>query len=370
MPRSSTALALLLTALAGSGATACSALLGADFDEKPNRAAGPADPALDSEGADGGSVDTAGSDGGTLAADGGCGVACADGAPPPPPPGKGCGIGTVLANGGCVPIDAQRIAVGQDTACAIRAGTKKLVCWGSSSFGATTPPAYAFDQVSFGSYGCGISGKYIACWGHKVENEPSTAQWKQVTVGWDYACALRDTGRPYCFGPTTSPAVTATVPSGTFVQIAAAGDTVCGVRDDGSVACWGSDANGQASPPAGTSFRQVAVSGGHACALRADGTLACWGDPQSTGVKNVPTGTFRNVVGYPDGTCAVRTNGAIACWGEALYGSLSAPTTGTYLQVSLGAANGCAIAQDGTLACWGEKATPGIPGSEPTGTFW
>jgi alpha-tubulin suppressor-like RCC1 family protein len=39
-------------------------------------------------------------------------------------------------------------------------------------------------------------------------------------------------------------------PAGRFVQMEIGGDHACAIRADGTVACWGSNAFGQATPPA------------------------------------------------------------------------------------------------------------------------
>src|SRR5687767_14809 len=61
------------------------------------------------------------------------------------------------------------------------------------------------------------------------------------------------------------------------VQVDAGGVFSCAVKSDADLACWGTNASGQATPPAG-SFTAVGAGGFHACALRsADGSIACWG---------------------------------------------------------------------------------------------
>src|SRR5436853_195937 len=71
----------------------------------------------------------------------------------------------------------------------------------------------------------------------------------------------------------------------------------CGVRTDATLACWGLNADGEASPPAGT-FLAVSAGGFHSCGLRANGTLACWGQ-NGNGEASPPAGTFTTIsVGY------------------------------------------------------------------------
>ena len=143
-------------------------------------------------------------------------------------------------------------------------------------------------------------------------------------------------------------------------RVSAGGLHTCGVRTDGTVACWGSDAYGQASPPAGT-FRQVSAGAYSTCGVKTDGTVACWGN---SGQSSAPAGTFRQVSAGNYSTCGVRTDGSLACWGS--DGKAGVPTTGHFRQVSVGSRHTCGVRTDGTLACSGCR---GQFDRTPVGTF-
>ncbi len=373
----------LLAAILANGVLACGGLLGVDFDT--TLASDAADAGPDgTTGGDGteqeGTLDDAGNvilpDGAVVPRDSGsggsdaCTGTCAEGGPGP----TGCGLGTVLSGSTCVAIDPMRIAVGNGAACAIKT-SGDLDCWGElgSNTAITSsldPPAGKFKQVSMSNYACAIStGNYVRCWGNTQGDVPTTARWRQVSVGSDYACALRDDAKIVCFGKPTQLAVTKTVASGSYVQVSAGYACACGVRNDGSIACWGDDSLGQCSPPAGNTFRQVVVGYSFGCGLQNDGALTCWGDPASAVLKQQPTGTFRTLGVYGDGVCAVRSNGSLVCWGQGLYGSLDGLPGQGFRQAAVGQSNGCAIRTNGTLACWGEDLPPSVV-SVPSGTFW
>jgi alpha-tubulin suppressor-like RCC1 family protein len=50
----------------------------------------------------------------------------------------------------------------------------------------------------------------------------------------------------------------------------------CALSTAGTAACWGYNAQGQATPPAGT-FNALGAGGYHTCAIRPTNAIACWG---------------------------------------------------------------------------------------------
>ena len=213
---------------------------------------------------------------------------------------------------------------GEDFTCGVQhVGT--LACWGSNSFGQSSPPSGTFTAVSAGAI---------------------------------HACGLRSNGTLTCWGANGRGQ--ATPPPGPFTAVSAGAYHTCGVKTDGTLACWGRNGSGQATPPPGA-FTAVSAGSIHTCGIKANGTLACWGD-NGFGRATPRAGTFSAVsVGHLH-TCGIRTGGTLACWGRNTEGQ-SSPPAGTFTAVSAGKFHTCGIRTSGTLACWGRtvSARPPLP---------
>jgi hypothetical protein len=85
--------------------------------------------------------------------------------------------------------------------------------------------------------------------------------------------------------------------------ISAGGLHTCGLKTDGTLACWGHNAQGQATPPAGT-FTQASAGNSHTCGVKTDGTLACWG-ANDYGQTTPPAGTFTQISAGDYHNCGV-----------------------------------------------------------------
>ena len=190
-------------------------------------------------------------------------------------------------------------------------------------------------------------------------NRSNKMMWQAVTGG-DYYIGVGDGAT---FGSFTL-TVTEEGAAEPFVSVSAGGRHTCGVRSNGSVACWGSNADGRATPPAG-SFVSVSAGYNHTCGLRSDGSVACWGD-DFAGEATPPTGSFLSVSAGWLFTCGVRSNGSVGCWGRNESGEAT-PPAGSSLSVSAGEGHTCGLRSDGSAACWGGnwdgQATP------PAGSF-
>jgi alpha-tubulin suppressor-like RCC1 family protein len=202
---------------------------------------------------------------------------------------------------------------------------------------------------------------------------------QQIALGGFHTCALRNDGRVLCWGLNTSgqlgvntnlgastantvPALVDNSALGFVRQLALGSDHSCALRDDGRVLCWGSTLRGKLgnSNNAATDtpdpeptlidnsalgiVQQVAVGTDHSCALREDGRVLCWGgnyrgqlgnsvnidtvtpNPAPTLVDNGELGTVRRLAIGNFHSCALRDDGRVLCWGSNFNGKLgSAP---------------------------------------------
>ena len=126
------------------------------------------------------------------------------------------------------------------------------------------------------------------------------------------------------------------------VDVAVGWQFACAVREsDSELECWGTNSfgrsvldYGQANPPEGE-FTSVSAGYLHACGLRTTGEITCWGATTS----DAPTrlrGVFTQVSSGTTHSCALRENGAVECWGLNNFGQFNAPS-GVFTQISAGA---------------------------------
>lgn len=232
----------------------------------------------------------------------------------------------------------------------------------------------------------------------------SFGDWKSVSAGDVHTCAIRKGGELYCWGrdvegqvgdganpnPATSPRRIGTLND--WARVAGGRDHTCAIRTSGKLYCWGSDSSGQlgdgntsstadAPKRIGTLDDWSKVDSGyaHSCGIRKNGKLYCWGSNADGQIgdhgasstadapKRVGTGADWNSVSTGrEHTCGIRQNGKLYCWGgddkrqvgdganpdPALYprriGSLD-----DWATVSAGEYHTCAIRKSGKLYCWG-----------------
>lgn len=154
------------------------------------------------------------------------------------------------------------------------------------------------------------------------------------------------------------------VPIGVFKAVAAGSNFSLGLRVDGTLAAWGSNSSGQLNVPVGT-FVEIAAGANHGVAIRSDGTLAAWGS-NTQGQTLVPIGTFSKISAGAFHNLAIRTNGTIAAWGDNTYGQSTVPP-GMFNDVAAGFYFSLAIRDNGTLQGWGNNDTGQI--NVPSGTY-
>lgn len=151
-----------------------------------------------------------------------------------------------------------------------------VICWGEPSD--YPPPEETFVSLSaWNDTLCGVkSDGQLSCWNamrfsQEVVSGVPDGQWDAVSVGYDYACAVREQ-LAQCWGdvPGDEP------PDEPLVVLDAGEANTCGVRADGTAACWGTNGWGQLDVPEGQ-FDSVQPALEQVCGLRADGDVTCWG---------------------------------------------------------------------------------------------
>jgi alpha-tubulin suppressor-like RCC1 family protein len=352
------------------------------------------------------------------------------------------------------------VSAGSNHSCVIN-GRGRVYCWGSGYLGDGTnalslsPVAVDTDgvlkdkviaDVGVGNSTCvlDLDGRAY-CWGRGTEgqlgNGGNVDQAKpvavdssgalankvlvDVAVGSDFACALDDQGRAYCWGRGTegqlgnggtgisNVPLPVTAGPEPFVSISALRRHACAVDTDGRAYCWGRGLEGQigdgaaanrtAPTPvsvggvlAGKRIAHVAAGGNHSCAVDTDGKAYCWGrgtsgelgtgfttnsndpvsvNPFSAAGQAVLTG----IATGGNHSCAVARSGRLLCWGFSGNGQVGDGTRTTALSpvilatgffadkqaiaADVGDFHSCGMDGSGHVACWGFAAFVGTGSS-------
>ena len=181
------------------------------------------------------------------------------------------------------------VSAGEDSACGLKTGGI-LWCWGDNNDGQL---ASAADNGMNAAHAPGQVG---------------SATWSQVSMGEDFACAVRSDSTAWCWGVNRQGQLGNATNNGTFTanptpakvgsaddwsSLSAGGFHTCGRESDGTVSCWGwnfygevgntlnNGGFGSANPtPAvvgDSTMTAVTAGGSHSCGLRG-ATAFCWGD--------------------------------------------------------------------------------------------
>ena len=279
------------------------------------------------------------------------------------------------------------VSAGAGHACAIRAGSGAIECWGWNRYGQTDAPAGSFSAVSAGElHTCAIrENGAIECWGgnnNDGETDAPAGSFTAVAAGNYHNCAIGESGEITCWGRSSTTVWLGDAneelytgqtdaPTGSFTAVSAGAGHSCGLRESGAIECWGSNNRlewneetetfdvvhaGQATPPAG-SFSAVSAGHSYMCAIGAgSGAIECWGS-NSSGQTNAPAGSFSAVNAGNSHTCAIRESGVIECWGRNDDGEAT-PPTGSFTAVSADYRYSCAVrAGSGAIECWGSNSS-------------
>ncbi len=296
------------------------------------------------------------------------------------------------------------------------------------------PTPVEVSLAAGGTHSCAVLDGTLYCWGRNVEGQlgdPSAGDiplaigeatnWRQVTTGMLYSCAINASDELWCWGHnytyqlgngnTTQQPAPVKIGEAVWAQVAA-GESysahTCAVRTDGTLWCWGSDASGKTGTGSGTSVQtpaqvgsaddwaSVAAGENHSCALKtgdeSGAALYCWGanDYLQLGVadaSNIPVqiGVDADWVQISTGgnhTCGLRAAGELYCWGDnrdgqtgtGLGDTVDGPTrvgsSSDWMRVEAGYNQTCAVNAARELFCWGKNdyGQLGIEGTSPETT--
>ncbi len=179
----------------------------------------------------------------------------------------------------------------------------------------------------------------------------SASHYVDLSVGFNHACALVESGRPRCWGGDWD-ANSASIPTPLPVlkKVEAGRLVDCGIKSsDSKLVCWGVGAAGvaalAANPlPASASgpVSDISISESAACVLSLEGELSCFrfdvegatptSNPLETGITQVIAGgRYKSVEvgGRASGAhaCAVTIANKIVCWGSDANGESSPGTS-------------------------------------------
>ena len=241
---------------------------------------------------------------------------------------------------------------------------------------------------------------------------------RQVSSGGFHTCALKSNQQVVCWGynddgqlgnksnaNSSSPVLVHTSSSDTtplsdIIQISSGGRHTCALKSSGKVYCWGEGDSGRLGVTASekttpvqvpdvSGIVQISLGISHTCVLKYNGQVHCWGGSlysklggsnKNTPVKKADLTTLFGVekLAIADRhSCAMQTSGRIYCWGSKAYGRLgdgvgnenSTSQSQRALLVKGIGNNGnmseaidinsfddhtCALRKDGLVACWGK----------------
>jgi alpha-tubulin suppressor-like RCC1 family protein len=284
-------------------------------------------------------------------------------------------------------------------------------------------PAENFRQPSLWTWGSSnASGQLFPLLGIPDTTNRSTpvttfaggTNWKQVSVGYRHAAAIKNDGSLWTWGVnagaelginnTTNKSTPVTTFAGgnNWKQVAVGRAISFAIKTDGTLWTWGANAaalgvnntNDRKQTPVttfvgGTTWKSIASGLSNVSAIKTDGSLWVWGynafgqlGVNSTTDRSIPTTTFvggndwKIVGGGYRHTTAIKNDGSLWVWGYNAQGQLgtndltqrNTPVTtfvGGNTWKTIGNLNGAteataAIKTDGTLWVWGQGRRIGI----------
>lgn len=207
----------------------------------------------------------------------------------------------------------------------------RVVAWGNmSSVKDNIPEGNDFIAISAGDeHALALrSNGSIAAWGNNTNGQAVpppgvNANFVKIDAGGYHNIALRSDGSIVVWGSNSRRQIT-DMPSGTFIDVAAAAATCAAIRSDGSIVVWGTGWNGENNSPTGTGFVTVRGKNLHYSALRSNGTVARWGLDSHIGDALNGNYSFASA-GY-QGNLAITTGGTLVANGNPFW-SRSVPAS-------------------------------------------
>ena len=181
----------------------------------------------------------------------------------------------------------------------------------------------------------------------------------QLSVGYDYGCALTPAGAAGCWGEDYGSSATPASVPGPYREVSVGDYASCGLRDDHAIDCWGQYISTSSAHIPGD-FRSVSVGSEVVCGIQSNGDLVCLKIDED-GYDHWPThvvGPFSSLSADWD-VCAVDAARDVLCWD----GEKARPkrTAGPFTAVSVGSGHTCALRVDRDIACWGENGEGQAP---------
>ena len=325
----------------------------------------------------------------------------------------------LFVSAACSPFIATQASGGGNHTCAV-VDDGGVLCWGAGDLS-----LFNFGQLGYGNLN-GIGDNESPASAGTVQVGGSV---NQIATGFEHTCALLDTGNVRCWGkgsrgrlgygnennigddetPETAGDVQV---GGAVVQLAAGFEYSCAVLDTGAVRCWGRGFSGQlgygnnndigddetpasaGDVPVGGVVVQIATGVNHTCAVLNTGAVRCWGsgslgqlgygvtsfgvgnnvgdDETPADIGDVPVGGLvTQVVAGESHSCALLEGGNVRCWGSSLFAQLGygndesigndeTPDTagdvnvgGVVVQLAATDFHSCALLDTGKVRCWG-----------------
>jgi alpha-tubulin suppressor-like RCC1 family protein len=203
-----------------------------------------------------------------------------------------------------------------------------------------------------GSLWCGSGGA--------VTQVGSASNWATYDGGWNHQCAVTTGGELYCWGDNFQGELGLGKQGGYYAdptrvgtetdwrQVSAGLDYTCAVNARRELYCWGAPRNGRLGHGELNAFAPVRAFGGldwarvaagfeHTCGLTTEGSAWCWGsDDRGQLGAEIDWPVLKRRVGRApwsaigvgrDYTCGLRVTGALLCWGEGRSGQLAVGAT-------------------------------------------
>ncbi|MCA0295791.1 MAG: hypothetical protein LCH96_10890 [Actinobacteria bacterium] len=241
---------------------------------------------------------------------------------------------------------------------------------------------------------------------------------KSISAGVLNSCVVTTKGKVRCWGNNTSgqlgdgtttgspkPVTVHGLTSG-VTSVSVGQEYACALKSSGKVVCWGANSEGQLGDNSTTNrvtpvtvhgltkVKSLSVGYYHACATRTTGKAVCWGRNTEGELGNGTTTNSPKPVGVTGfsskasvvktglaGSCLIKTSGSSYCWGPNNHGQVGDNTTtdrlvpvkvynlGSTKRISVGYIHTCAITSSKSVKCWGDNSAGQLGNGTTTGSL-